>query len=71
MNAAHSAAPPQSFLSRYPSSWLIVTTLSLLLGQALAAGLPTLPALELMPILLPLPFLFWRGGFSWAVDSVT
>jgi len=71
MRSADSPSP-QGFLFRYPSSWLIITTLALLAGQALAAS-PILPPhpLSLLLLFLPLPFIFWRGGLAWAVDSDT
>lgn len=67
MNAEHSAAASQGFLFRYPSSWLIAATLALLAGQALAASPILPPPLSLLLLLLPLPFIFWRAGFAWAV----
>jgi len=70
MRSADSPSP-QGFLFRYPSYWLIVTTLALLAGQALAASPILLPPLSLLLLLLPLPFIFWRGGLAWAVDSDT
>lgn len=67
MNAERSASSAQKFLFRYPSSWLIVTTLTLLAGQALAASPLLPPPLSLLLLLGPLPFVFWRAGFAWAV----
>jgi len=70
MRSDDATSRSQGFLSRYPATWLIVTTLALLLGQAVAVG-PTPPPLSLLLLLLPLPFIFWRGGLAWAVDSDT
>lgn len=67
MNAERSAAAPQGFLFRYPSSWLIAATLALLAGQALAATPLRPPAVLFAAILLPLPYLYRRAGFSWTI----
>jgi competence protein ComEC len=58
--------PPQGMLSRYPSAWLIVTTLALLLGQAVAVG-PTPPALSFLLLLLPFPLFLRRSGIAWTL----
>jgi competence protein ComEC len=55
------------FLFRYPSSWLIATTIALLAGQAIAASPLVFPPVYLSLLLFPLPFIFWRAGFVWAV----
>jgi len=62
MSAADSASAPESFLSRYTSFWLIATTLSLLLGQALAASPIPVPLLAFTLLLVPQPVVFWRAG---------
>ncbi|HEY3303248.1 MAG TPA: DNA internalization-related competence protein ComEC/Rec2 [Candidatus Binatia bacterium] len=54
-------------LFRYPSSWLIAATLALLIGQAIAASPLIFPPVYLSLLLIPLPFIFWRVGFGWAV----
>ena len=55
------------FLFRYPSSWLIVATLALLGGQALAASPLRFSPIYLSLLLIPLPFIFWRAGLAWTV----
>src|SRR5262249_58304698 len=69
MNAEGSAAAP-GFLHRTPSAWLIVPTLALLGGQALAAGPLRPPAYSLALLLLPLPFVFRRGARRWAIIAL-
>ncbi len=68
MTAEPSAASAsRSFLFRYPSSWLIITTSALLAGQALAASPVRVPAVFWLPLLLPLPFICRRAGCAWAI----
>jgi len=67
MSAEHAASPPHSFLFRYPSTSLIVTTLALLAGQAFAASPLHFPPIYLSLLLIPLPFIFWRAGLAWAI----
>ena len=64
--SANAASRSQGLLSRYPSTWLIVTTLAILLGQAVVVG-PVLPPLSFLLLLLPLPIFFRRGGIAWAI----
>jgi competence protein ComEC len=56
----------QGLLFRNPSSWLVVTTLALLAGQAIAASPLVFPPIYLSLFLIPLPFIFWRAGIGWA-----
>lgn len=59
--------PPQltGWLEKNPSAWLVIPTLSLLLGQAGAAA-PLAPArFSMLLLLLPLLLLFWRGRRAW------
>ena len=52
-------------LARNPSVWLIVLTLSLLLGQAGAAAASVFPPSFLFFFLVPIFFLFWREKRAW------
>ncbi len=61
MRSDDSASAQKEPLIRNPSVWLIVPTLSLLLGQAGAATTWVLPTSSLAILLVPLFFLFWRG----------
>ncbi|HEX9442492.1 MAG TPA: ComEC family competence protein, partial [Candidatus Binatia bacterium] len=60
-------AAAHGFLSRHPSSWLVLTTLALLAGQALAASPVPPPPAALLLLLLPLPLILWRAGPAWAL----
>ncbi|MBI3000180.1 MAG: DNA internalization-related competence protein ComEC/Rec2 [Deltaproteobacteria bacterium] len=55
---------------RYPSGWLIVPTLSLLLGQALAAAPLVLPLSSLSLFAVPLFFLFRPRKRAWALLGI-
>ncbi|TAK00390.1 DNA internalization-related competence protein ComEC/Rec2 [bacterium] len=54
----------------HPSVWLIVPTLFLLIGQAVAAASWSLPAPSWAVFFLPLFFLFWRGKRIWAFLAI-
>lgn len=67
MPSVDPAPSPAAFLARYPASWLIVPTLSLLLGQALGATPLVLPLSSLSLFAVPLFFLFLPGKRAWAL----
>ena len=70
MASADSGPSAIGFLVRYPSGWLIVPTLSLLLGQALAAAPLALPLSSLSLFAVPLFFLFWPRKRAWALLGI-
>ena len=60
------AAPrSQGLLSRYPSAWLIVTTLALLAGQAAATVTLDVQPQTFLFLIVPAPLIFRRGGLGW------
>ncbi|HEY2986531.1 MAG TPA: DNA internalization-related competence protein ComEC/Rec2 [Candidatus Binatia bacterium] len=66
MRVDDTASASRGFLFRYPSSWLIVATIALLAGQALAASPVLPPPIYLSLLLVPLPLILWRAGVAWA-----
>lgn len=67
MPTADSTPTRKGLLIRNPSIWLIVPTLSLLLGQAIAAAPLVLPTSSWLFFLVPIFFLFQRDQRSWAL----
>jgi len=66
MPAAEAPSTPKGVLVRNRSLWLLVPTLSLLSGQAVAAAPVRLPLLLSCLLLVPVSFLFWREKRAWA-----
>jgi len=67
MTPVDSTPARKHLLARNPSVWLIVLTLSLLLGQAGAAAPLDLPPSSLLFLLVPIFFLFWREQRLWTL----
>src|SRR3990172_3350723 len=67
MRSDDSASAQKEPLIRNPTIWLIVSTLFLLLGQAVAATPWDIPAFALLVFVFPFLSLFWREQRGWAL----
>ncbi len=67
MPRADRAPAWKKLLAGTPSVWLIVPTLSLLLGQAAAVAPLAFPPFSLLLFLVPVVFLFWPEKRPWAL----
>src|SRR3990167_6293626 len=67
MRSDDSASAQKEPLIRNPTIWLIVSTLFLLLGQAVAATPWDIPASALLVFVFPCLSLFWREQRGWAL----